>query len=245
MTRALHIAVLLVLCAPAPASAGRGRFGWLYSDELVPEKGVELETWLLTTSQKGDTKENEFNWWFGPVFSLTPHLELAVPLEAEFLDDKIEPPSSQFTRFGGELRWRPQSPDPVDAGPVTVMFRVGAKRMIDAPGGLRYEADVVATYRNGRFLASVDLGGIHEYFTSEADVVEFRPGAGVSVRAFKDFRFGAEFYSELTLTGDDVSWGVVGPTMSLTSGRLWLAATFGVGVIGVRDGGRITFGAAL
>ena len=64
-------------------------------------------------------------------------------------------------------------------------------------------------------------------------------------RVAKDFRIGAELYGELTLTGDDISWMVVGPTVSLTSGRMWGAATFGVGVLGVRDAGRITFGVAL
>ncbi len=243
--RSIFFVLAFMIAAPNTAMAGRARFGWLYGSEILPEKGVELESWLLTTSQKGDTKENEFNWWFGPVFALTPHLELAIPLEAEYLDNHMDLALSQFSRFGAEIRYRPQSPDPIDAGPFTMLFRFGAKRMIDAPAGIRTELDVVASYQQGRFLATIDLGAIDEYFKNDKDVVEFRPGAGASVRVVKDLRVGAELYGELTLTGDDVSWMVVGPTVSLTSGRLWGAATIGVGVLGVRDAGRITFGVAL
>src|SRR5512140_651946 len=106
--------IAVVVFLPHVANAGRGRFGWLYGTEVVPEKGVEVESWLVNTSQKGDTKENEFDWWFGPVFSLTPHIELAIPLEAERVDNHMDPALTQFVRFGGEIRWRPQSPDPVD-----------------------------------------------------------------------------------------------------------------------------------
>ncbi len=245
------VLLAVVLMSPRVADAGRGRFGWLYGSELIPEKGVELESWLVNTNQKGDTKENEFDWWFGPVFALTPHLELAIPLEAELVDNHMDPAVTQFARFGAEIRWRPQSPDPVDAGPFTNVFRFGVKRLIDAPAGIRTELDIVGTYQSGRFLATVDLGAIDEHFTNEPDVAEFRPGAGVSVRVAKDFRVGAEFYSELTVHDNhpagqkEVSWAVIGPTISLTSGRLWGAASIGVGVVGVRDAGRITFGVAL
>jgi hypothetical protein len=239
------VVLAIMLGSPRDARAGRGRFGWLYGSELVPEKGVELESWLVNTNQKGDTNENEFDWWFGPVFSVTPHLELAIPLEAEYVDNHMDPALSQFVRFGGEIRYRPQSPDPVDAGPLTNMFRFGVKRMIDKPAGVRTELDIVATYQSGPFLATIDLGAIDEHVTNDADVVEFRPGGGASVRVVRDLRIGAELYGELTLTGDDVSWMVVGPTVSLTSGRIWGAASAGVGVLGVRDAGRITFGVAL
>jgi hypothetical protein len=246
MTNPLRLMVFAVLVlSPKAADAGRGRFAWLYGTELVPEKGVEFESWLVNTSQKGTTKENEFDWWFGPVFSVSPHIELAIPLEVERVDNHVDPAQSQFVRFGGEIRWRPQSPDPIDAGPVSTMFRFGVKRLIDEPAGIRTEADIVASYQQDRFVATIDLGAIDEHFSNAKDVAEIRPGAGISVRVVKDLRVGAEFYSELTVTGDDVSWGTLGPTVSITSGRIWAAASVGIGVLGVRDAGRITFGAAL
>jgi hypothetical protein len=239
------VVIALAVASSRSAFAGRSRFAWSYGTELVPEKGVELESWLVNTNQKGDTKENEFDWWFGPVFAITPHVELAIPLEAELVDNHMDLALTQFVRFGAEIRYRPQSPDPIDAGPFTNVFRFGVKRMLDKPAGIRTELDVVAMYQTGPVIAMIDLGAIDEHVTNDIDVAEIRPGAGVSVRVYKDLRLGAELYGELTVTGGDVSWMTVGPTISYTSGRLWGAASFGPGVLGVRDAGRITFGVAL
>jgi hypothetical protein len=74
---------------------------------------------------------------------------------------------------------------------------------------------------------------------------EFRPGGGVSFRVIEDFRLGVESYAELITQGEGTSWLVIGPTASLTHGRFWGAATLGVGVFGIRDAPRLTFGVAL
>jgi hypothetical protein len=85
---------------------------------------------------------------------------------------------------------------------------------------------------------------IEEHLPAE-DVFEFHPGFGVSARIVDGFRLGGEAYGELTVIGPDPGWIVIGPTVSLTSGRLWGAATFGIGVLGIRDAGRITIGVVL
>jgi hypothetical protein len=109
---------------------------------------------------------------------------------------------------------------------------------------VRGEADIVASLTAGFAVVSVDLGGVIEH-SPDADEVEFRPGAGASFRVAGDFRLGVETYAELILKGEGTSWLVVGPTASLTHGRFWGAATLGIGVFGIRDAPRLTFGVAL
>ena len=47
------------------------------------------------------------------------------------------------------------------------------------------------------------------------------------------------------VNAEETQWLVVGPTVSLTHGRFWGAATLGIGVFGIRDAPRLTFGVAL
>ena len=238
MHRLLASAVVLAASA-TPAQAGRSHFGWMYGTDVIPERGVEIESWILEENQKGDSTSGETAFWWGPVVALTAHLELAISMEAA-----EEEGSPHFTRWGADLRYRPQSPDAVDAGPFATKFRIGAKRLILDRAGIRGEADAIASYTAGRVLASIDAGAVFQHTPAE-DEVELRPAAGVSVRAVDDLRFGVELYSELIVKGEGTSWLVVGPTVSLTHGRFWGAATLGIGLLGIRDAPRLSFGVAL
>jgi len=244
MHRVLALTVLAVLVTGGAAHGGRTHFGWLYGTELVPENGTEVETWILEENKKGDNKRDETAFWWSPVFSLTQHLEIAIPIEAAFEDEHDGDARVHFTRWGAEARYRPQSPDPIDAGPFATVVRGGAKRIIEDRAGVRFEADLVASYTSGRVFAEVDLGGITERVPGGGET-EFRPSAGVSVLVVRDFRLGVESYGELIVEGGGTSWLVVGPTMSVTSGRFWGAATLGIGLFGLRDAPRLTFGVAL
>ena len=237
--RRLAVSAAVLISYVAPAHAGRTHFGWLYGSEVVPERGVEIENWIVEENKKGDAKTDETSFWWGPVIALTQHLEFVISAEAA-----DETAGVHFTRWGADVRYRVQSPDPIDAGPFATLFRIGAKRLIQERAGVRGEADIVASYTAGILIASVDLGGVFEH-SPGADEIEFRPGAGVSVRVVGDFRLGLETYSELIAKGDGTSWLVVGPTASLTHGRFWGAATFGIGMFGIRDAPRLTFGVAL
>lgn len=247
MRRLLVVGV--VMLASRPAHAGRSHFAWLYGSDVVPERGTEIETWILEENKKGDNDRDETSFWWGPVMALTPHLEMAISIEAAYEDEHDGNAGPHFTRWGGEFRYRFQSPDPTDAGPVAVKIRGGAKRPIEGRGSTRLEGDLIASYQRGRVVALVDLGAITERAsgasTSGPDETELRPSAGISIRAFEDLRFGVESYSELIVEGDGTSWLVVGPTVSLTSGRFWGAATYGIGMFGLRDAPRVTFGVAL
>ena len=116
--------------------------------------------------------------------------------------------------------------------------------MIQERAGVRGEADIVAGYTAGPAFVSVDIGSVFQH-SPDGDEIELRPGAGASLRVLGDFRAGAEAYSELIVKGGGTSWLVVGPTLSLTHGRFWGAATLGIGVFGIRDAPRLTFGVAL
>jgi len=238
MRRVAVTAAMLVSWAGS-AHAGRSHFGWMYGSDIVPERGVEIESWILEENQKGDAKTGETAFWWGPVTALTQHLELAVSVEANEEDG-----SPHFTRWGADLRYRPQSPDAIDAGPFATKFRIGAKRLILDRAGVRGEADIIASYTAGKLFAQIDAGAVYEHVPN-AEEAELRPAAGVSVRAVQDLRFGVEMYSELIVKGEGTSWLVVGPTVSITSGRFWGAATLGIGVFGIRDAPRVTFGVAL
>jgi hypothetical protein len=239
------LALVLLAIANHHAEAGRTHFAWLYGSELVPERGSEVETWIVEENKKGDAKSDETSFWWGPVIALTQHLEIAIPIEAAYEDEHDGNGGAvHFTRWGGEVRYRPQSPDAIDAGPLATLFRLGAKRLIEDRAGVRFEADVVASLRRGRLVIAVDVGGITQRIP-DANESEIRPGGGVSVRVVDDFRLGVEAYGELIVEGEGTSWFVVGPTVSLTSGRFWGAATWGVGLFGIRDAPRVTFGLAL
>jgi hypothetical protein len=233
------------MCWPHQARAGRTHFGWLYGSELIAESGVELETWIVEENKKGETKKDETSFWWGPVVALSAHLEMAVSMEAAHENDHVAPASDRFTRWGADLRYRPQSPDIIDAGPVATLFRIGVKRIIDERAGIRGEADMVVSYQQGAVFVALDLGAVLTHLPTQT-TVELRPGAGVSIRTIDDLRLGAELYGELPLNDDSSTrWLVVGPTVSYTRGRFWGAATYGVGLFGLRDAPRITFGLAL
>jgi hypothetical protein len=241
------VVVAVVACTVSRADAGRSHFAWLYGTDIVPEKGSELETWIVEENKKGDNQRDETSFWWGPVMALTERLELAIPIEAAFEDEHDGNGGPHFTRWGGEFRYRLQSPDPVIGGPFATLLRFGAKRLIEgsaARRGTRLEGDVVASYQTGRVFLLVDAGAITERVPG-ANESELRPSAGISIRAAGDLRFGVESYGELIVEGEGTSWFVIGPTISLTSGRFWGAATLGIGLFGLRDAPRVTFGLAL
>ena len=240
----IAVGLFALLVGTASAHAGRSHFGWLYGTDVIPERGVEVETWILEENQKGDANVDQTAFWWGVIFALTPHVELGITSEAQFEKSDVDDGNVHFTRWGGEVRYRPQSPDPVDAGPFATLFRLGAKRLIEERSGIRGEADIVASYTSGRLFTLIDAGAIYIHTPDETEV-ELRPGGGVSVRAIEDVRLGVEAYAELVAKGEGTSWMAVGPTISITHGRFWGAATYGVGLFGIRDAPRLTFGAAL
>ncbi len=233
----------LALCAPSVASAGRTFYGWLYGTEVMPERGAELQTWVVEEDNKGNNHAKETSLWWGPLIGVTDQLELALPVEFSWTIEDGGQPTFTLQRFGAEARYRFVSQDPVEAPPFAPLVRVAVKRDVTIRDIVRPEADLVGSYESGAVHALVDLGGIGE-IGPHATHFEFRPGAGVSVNVAGDLRIGGEAYAELSLDDKEDSWVVVGPDLSWTHGRFWLTATFGIGVYNIVAAPRFMWGIA-
>jgi hypothetical protein len=230
----------VVLASGGRADAGRTHYGWLSASEVDPERGVELETWIIEEDGVGYTgSERETFVWWAPVVGITDHLELALPIEAY---------EGGLGRYGAELRWRPDSPDELEQGAFTTVVRGGAKRVISAHDALHLEAGVVVAYQHDRIHAEVDAGAVLERRPDVPVALDLRPGAGISVRTIEDLRFGAEVYAELRVTDEEVGeardWVALGPDVGWTHGRFWASAALLVGVYQIDWAPRINFAVA-
>jgi hypothetical protein len=216
--------------APGTAHAGRTFFGWLYGSEVMPERGAELQSWI--TEENFDLRA-ETSWLFSAQIGVTDQLELGLPLEFDWTRvtnpmTMMDTTSTRFSRFGIEGRYRFVTQDPVDAPAIAPLLRVGVKRLIGNRDGVRPEADLVISYESGIVQLLADLG-----FAADIDpddqVYEFRPGAGISVLAADDLRFGLEAFSVIKSEGG--SWVITGPNLSWTHGRFWISGAFGIGLV--------------
>src|SRR6478752_4465997 len=88
------------------SAAGRTPFAWSYGTDIIPERGLELESWINEENQKDGSNTGETSFWWGPVLALTEHVEFAISMEAH-----DEAGSTSFERWGADVRYRPQSPD--------------------------------------------------------------------------------------------------------------------------------------
>jgi hypothetical protein len=246
-----------LVAASGTARAGRTFYGWLYGTEVMPERGVELETWIDERNiQFQSTKDHETTWWVGALVGITDQLELALPIESKWYTE--ENPAAGFVggtvapqRYGVELRYRFVTQDPEHAPAFVPLVRVAIKR--DITGALRPEADIVASYSCGRVHVSVDAGIVADVSTSTAFTatngthhVEFHPALGASIRVVGDLRLGAEAFGELSLDAneDGHSWAAAGPNIAWTHGRFWLSGAYGIGVYGIQSAPRLVWGVA-
>jgi hypothetical protein len=243
------LAALAVFFIAVPvAHAGRTHYGWLYDTETIPERQVELETWVFEEDGKGDPDENETTIWWAPVVGITDRLELALPIE--FGWHEVEGAggggySTQIDRVGLEARWRLMSPDPVESGPFAVLLRLSVKRVVPDREQVRLEGGVVLSYDVSRLHLTADLGWLARVGGAEDGQLEARPGLGLSVRVGKYTHVGVESYAELRLRGDSiVSWISAGPNVALTRGRFWFALSVPIGLQNIDAAPRLNWGVA-
>lgn len=237
------LAVLVM--APASASAGRTFYGWLYGTEVMPERGAEAQSWIAEENNlKDEGHLTTSEWWVSPLVGINDQLELALPVALTwFQGDDTNGPHTTLDRYGAELRYRLVSSDPVDAPPLVPLVRVAAYRMVGEPRDTWVpEADLVVSYQEGIVHVLADLGGYGE-ISPNGTHFEVRPGAGVSIQAIGDLRFGAEVHAELTLDSGG-SWAVVGPNFAWSHGRTWISGTYGIGFYGIRDAPKVQWGIA-
>jgi hypothetical protein len=230
-----------LLLVAAPAHAGRSPFAWSYGSEVNPVRMVEIETWISEENQVGGSESETLIWW-GITVGLTDHLELAVPIELAAGSPGGDAGfDTDLERWGGELRYRFDSPDPVAAGRFATLARLGVMREVASRGEFRAEADLVVQLALDRVVLGVDLGIIAEHAPRDTKL-ELTPGAGIGVRAVGELHLGAEVFGEVHVDSDSTDWLVVGPAASVTRGRFWIAAAYGIGVVGIRTAPRVKLG---
>lgn len=238
------LAFLVVACLlPHTAHAGRSFYGWLYGTEVLPERGVELQTWIIEQNDKYGAQDKESSLWWGPLIGITDQLELALPIEMEWLITDDDVTSFTFRRFGIEARYRFVTPDAAEAPPLVPLLRVAAKRDVSVRDAVRAEGDAVLSFEAGPVHALIDIGFISD-IRPHRNHSELRPGAGLSLRLTGELRFGAEVYSEISFDSLGESWAAAGPNLAWTHGRFWVSGAFGIGVYHVKVAPRVMWGIA-
>jgi len=240
-------ATALLALAGGDARAGRSGFAWFFDTEVVPERGVELETWIIDENGLGDQDIDITRIVWQPTVGVTERLELALPIDLAYveLDDPMVGGDTQLGSYGAELRWRLASPDPVEAGPVVALIRLGARRLVTDRERVRGEGDlVVSAALNSCWRVVGDVGAIEEVGTGE-DRFLLRPGAGVNALVTGELRIGVEAFASFRFDQNrGTEWLVAGPNLAWTHGRFWLAATFGIGIFGIDTAPRINWAVA-
>lgn len=232
---------------PRAAHAGRSFYSWLYGTEVMPERGVELQSWIQEEDDKYTSRVDEAWLAWSAQAGVTDQLELGLPVELQWLDapSRADPTvrTRSFTirRFGIEARYRLVSPDPVEAPAVAPLIRIAVKRDIVGSEEVRIEGDAVVSFEAGRLHALVDLGFSGDL--SGSSHFELHPGAGVSFAVTDELRVGAEVYAEVSLDVRE-SWATAGPDLSWTHGRFWLTAALGLGLHHVQVAPRVIWGIA-
>jgi hypothetical protein len=227
---AVAVAVAGVTLAASTARAGKTRFGWITDTETLPQRAVELESWVLEQDGKGDPATDQTLVWWAPVIGLTDRVELALPVEIAF-NRTATTSSTQLLRFGAELRWRLVDPDPVEAGPFAALLRFATKRPVTARDVARFEGEVVLSYDAGPVHFGADGTAIFDVNTDAGDTgILVRTGAGLSVLAVGEFRVGAEVFAEIQARGVGTDWVAAGPNVAFSHGRSWLSGAFLIGI---------------
>ncbi|MEO8702570.1 MAG: hypothetical protein ABI867_21175 [Kofleriaceae bacterium] len=239
------LAVLVLLAVPATAHAGRSQYGWLYGSEVLPERGVEVQTWVYEKNGRTDTNIHETSMWWGALVGVTDNFELVFPVEFLWLKADASPATFTVEKFGVEARYRFVKTDPEKPDGVAPLLRLALKRDVTVRDVAILEADFVTSYQSGRFHGLLDLG-VTGRISSDGDnnSVELRPGFGIAIETKKDLRFGAEFYAELPLDSNlkQLQWAAVGPNMAWTHGRFWLSASFLIGLYQIDTAPRVIWG---
>lgn len=224
------------------AHAGRTAFAWPYDTEVLPRRGVEIQTWIVEENNQGPAHVQLTEAWWETLIGVTDQLELVIPMIFRWERADAEPTLFTFDRYGLEARYRFADPDPENAPDLVPLVRVAAFRDISDRSAAIYEGDLVLTYTAGIVKAVVDARfsalvreGENEY--------QAAPSVGVSVKATDDLRLGVEGYAEFALRGSHQNdWIIVGPDLSWTHGRFWVTATAGIGVKGISSAPRVLWG---
>ncbi len=236
-------ALLFLLASAQPAWAGRSHYGWMDGTEVVPERGVELETWVQDLDNVGELARDETALWWAVTVGVTDQLEVSLPVELSWGRAGVVPGTTQLDRWGAEARYRFVTSDPVDAPALVPRVRVAVKREVDERKAATLELEGALSYERSCWHAQVSLGA-RQLVHSGTDNILLRPAAGVSARVVGDLRLGAEVIASLVPHGAGADWVAAGPNLAWTHGRFWLAASLPVGLSGIDAAARVRWGVA-
>lgn len=234
MRSGLWMGLLLgaVLLLPLRAQAGRRAFTWAYDTEIVPEGEVELEQWLWMRGRSAGeyaSRSARYWVWWGPVFGLSDHFELAVPFQIVSWRDP-DGQETQLDSFEADLRYRLKPRG--DSDPLQTLFRLDYHQPAGGAGPPRIDANVVNSYdfESGLHLV-LDVGaklGLQPFTTTGGDPsLQLTYDLGVSYPVSDEIRVSAENFAELPVSNSGGTvHELVGPAFEWTRGRMWV--TFGL-----------------
>jgi hypothetical protein len=219
----------LALLATLASTARAGRRPWIYAEDtsMVPDGDVEIESWvgyLLSNPNNPDA----WHWWIGPYWSPVDGLEVAAltVITQPYDDSKTSSAELRFEHLS--LRWR-------------VIERKFGSLFLKLEGRLSFADDMPYQlqpsiawakhiWRFG-FAASMgyaagfqDKKAVYQWLTYRA-AISFDVVRG---EVAPPFQLGLEMYSQEQLvglndlTGKKSSSVVLGPTLAVAKGRLWL-----------------------
>ena len=242
----------LVLLLGAPAHAARSFHLFLDESQLIPEGGVELEQWVWAYGRIPNRIERPASiWlWWGPVVSVSNHLELELPLQIVSV-----PEETYLHSIGLVARYRifPREDDhgwqplirvgyyhPLDPAAGPPLAELGLVLTIGGPQSIRYTLN-----------ASVMMGlPFLQELSNEKFSVLGRGGAGVSFPLGTEWRIAGEFFGQLPIDGNTrPSKGqmYLGPSVAWSRGPFWITfgALFGLTNDSSRWYPRVLWGIAL
>jgi hypothetical protein len=231
--RALTLLVLLA------GSAEAGRRPWIFAEDTatVPDGDVEIESWIGFIDRV--TPPGSWHWWIGPYWAPADGLEIAaLTVIAQPYEGANGVAQLWFEHLS--LRWR------------VVERRFGAL-FLKVEGRIAFSEDVpfqvqpsVAWAKHaGRFGFAASFGYAAGFEGPKQDYhwLVYRAAASFDVvkgELAPPFQIGAELYAQQVLAGindltaDGRSSVMLGPTLAVARGRLWLT----VGALaGLTEGG--------
>jgi hypothetical protein len=236
--------VAFVVAVPATAHAGRSFFGWTTDTQVMPERGVEIQSWLEEQNGLEPVNAHWTTWGFSALVGVTDQLEIGFPLEMRWSRNDLGNEEYSLQQYGLEARYRLVSADPADAPPFAPLLRVAVKRDIDTRDAIVAEANLVmtTTTESGSVVAAADLGYVGFFSRDTFNHQEVRPAAGVSFKVKGDLRLGAEVFAQLSIDDRRKGWAAAGPNLSWTQGRFWVSGAFGIGLYQINTAPKVTWG---
>jgi len=217
------VVVAWLACSPR-AQAGRTSHLLAREAQIVPEGDVEVEQWLWGEGRVPNRPSRpvlEWLWW-APVVGVSPHLELAFPLELSGSD------ALSLKNIGIDARYR-LFPREQDEG-LQPLIRVGYSHPLSEYGGApRLELDLVAEYgAPSAVQLTVNLGGSWAlpFLAPSSGAADFflTSAAGVSAPLPFGLRLGAEVFNRAPLTAPAGTADVLyaGASVAWAHGPFWI-----------------------